>query len=96
MPYKKKLIKIALPLETINAESSREKSIRHGHPSTLHSSCGGSCQWIAPLVWASLVDACQLCLSNQVIRGKDLIANPCIAATYKRLLLDKQNRYKDC
>lgn len=33
---KRKLIEVALPLETINRESAREKSIRHGHPSTLH------------------------------------------------------------
>lgn len=53
----KKLIEVALPLEKINAESAREKSIRHGHPSTLH-------LWWArrPLaaaravIWASLVD----------------------------------------
>ena len=32
----KKLIEVALPLEDINKESAREKSIRHGHPSTLH------------------------------------------------------------
>ena len=31
-----KLIETALPLEAINAASAREKSIRHGHPSTLH------------------------------------------------------------
>lgn len=31
-----KLIEIALPLKAINRESAREKSIRHGHPSTLH------------------------------------------------------------
>lgn len=57
MTYKKKLIEVALPLAVINAESSREKSIRHGHPSTLH-------LWWArrPLaaaravLWASLVD----------------------------------------
>ena len=57
MAYKKKLIEVALPLEKINAESAREKSIRHGHPSTLH-------LWWArrPLaaaravIWASLVD----------------------------------------
>lgn len=36
MEYKKKLIEVALPLDAINAESAREKSIRHGHPSTLH------------------------------------------------------------
>ena len=54
---KKKLIEVALPLEAINAQSAREKSIRHGHPSTLH-------LWWArrPLaaaravIWASLVD----------------------------------------
>ncbi len=53
----KKLIEVALPLEKINAESAREKSIRFGHPSTLH-------LWWArrPLaaaravIWASLVD----------------------------------------
>src|SRR3954454_16650850 len=35
-PYRKKLIEVALPLEAINVASVREKSIRHGHPSTLH------------------------------------------------------------
>lgn len=34
--YRKKLIEVALPLEAINRESAREKSIRQGHPSTLH------------------------------------------------------------
>src|SRR6516225_5257871 len=33
---KKKLIEVALPLEAINNEAAREKSIRHGHPWTLH------------------------------------------------------------
>lgn len=55
--YKKKLIEVALPLEEINAACTREKSIRHGHPSTLH-------LWWArrPLaaaraaIWSSLVD----------------------------------------
>ena len=36
MVVRKKLIEVALPLEAINAASVREKSIRHGHPSTLH------------------------------------------------------------
>ncbi len=36
MNFKKKLIEVALPLESINVASAREKSIRHGHPSTLH------------------------------------------------------------
>lgn len=55
--YPKKLIEVALPLGKINEASAREKSIRHGHPSTLH-------LWWArrPLacaravIWASLVD----------------------------------------
>ncbi|MBS1816899.1 MAG: DUF1156 domain-containing protein [Acidobacteria bacterium] len=34
--YRKKLIEVALPLDAINNASAREKSIRHGHPSTLH------------------------------------------------------------
>lgn len=33
---KKKLIEVALPLEAINKASALEKSVRHGHPSTLH------------------------------------------------------------
>ncbi|MDF2092590.1 DUF1156 domain-containing protein [Knoellia sp. 3-2P3] len=36
MEQRRKLIEVALPLEAINRESAREKSIRHGHPSTLH------------------------------------------------------------
>lgn len=36
MTPRRKLIEVALPLEAINRESAREKSIRHGHPSTLH------------------------------------------------------------
>jgi putative DNA methylase len=34
--YKPKLIEVSIPLEDINRESAREKSIRYGHPSTLH------------------------------------------------------------
>ena len=36
MAYKRKLIEVAIPLAAINEQSAREKSIRHGHPSTLH------------------------------------------------------------
>ncbi|MGC8633406.1 MAG: DUF1156 domain-containing protein [Candidatus Limnocylindrales bacterium] len=36
MTPRRKLIEVALPLEAINVASAREKSIRHGHPSTLH------------------------------------------------------------
>ena len=34
--YRRKLIEVDLPLDEINKESAREKSIRQGHPSTLH------------------------------------------------------------
>ena len=36
MTYRKKLIEVAIPLDAINKASVREKSLRHGHPSTLH------------------------------------------------------------
>jgi len=36
MTYRKKLIEVDLPLDDINRQSAREKSIIHGHPSTLH------------------------------------------------------------
>lgn len=53
----KKLIEVALPLDKINTESAREKSIRHGHPSTLH-------LWWArrplatarAIIWSSIID----------------------------------------
>src|SRR5262249_7386112 len=32
----RKLIEVALPLEAISVAAAREKSIRHGHPSTMH------------------------------------------------------------
>ena len=36
MTYKKKLIEVALPLKAINEACVKEKTIRQGHPSTLH------------------------------------------------------------
>lgn len=36
LPSRKKLTEVALPLEAINKASTREKSIRNDHPSTLH------------------------------------------------------------
>ncbi len=36
MAFSRKLIEVALPLDAVNAAAAREKSIRHGHPSTLH------------------------------------------------------------
>ncbi len=53
--FPKKLIEVALPLDAINVACAREKSIRHGHPSTLH-------QWWAwrPLAAARAVLFAQL------------------------------------
>ncbi len=54
---KKKLIEVALPLDAINKESAREKSIRHGHPSTLHLWWSRKPTATArAVIWASLVD----------------------------------------
>jgi putative DNA methylase len=55
MPHPKKLIEVSIPLQEINEASAREKSIRHGHPSTLH-------LWWArrPLAAARAVLFCQL------------------------------------
>ena len=56
-PYRRKLIEVSLPLKTISAESAREKSLRHGHPSTLHTWWArrplAACRAI---IFASLVD----------------------------------------
>ena len=40
MPYPKRLIEVDLPIKRISAHARREKSIRHGHISTLHISGG--------------------------------------------------------
>src|SRR5436309_2141479 len=57
IPYRKKLIEVALPLAKINEAAAREKSIRHGHPSTLHLVCArrplAACRAV---LFASLVD----------------------------------------
>jgi len=73
-PYKKKLIEVAIPLEAINAASAREKSIRHGHPSTLH------------LWWARRpLAACRAVLFAQLVddpssRVEELMADPKLRA----------------
>ena len=72
--YKKKLIEVAIPLEAINAASAREKSIRHGHPSTLH------------LWWARRpLAACRAVLFAQLVddpssRIDELLADPKLRA----------------
>ncbi len=85
MTYKKKLIEVALPLEDINREAAREKSIRHGHPSTLH-------LWWArrPLaacravLFASLVDDPSECVAELMAdAGKRKAAEKALAAQRK-------------
>lgn len=60
--HRKKLIEVDLPLEDISRESSREKSIRHGHPSTLHLWWSrkplAACRAI---IFASMVDDPEFC-----------------------------------
>ena len=70
LKYKKKLIEVAIPLEAINKASTREKSIRHGHPSTLH-------LWWArrPLAACRAVLFCQL-VDDPSEYVADLISNP--------------------
>ena len=73
MNYRKKLIEVDLPLDDINREASREKSIRHGHPSTLH-------LWWArrPLaacravIFASLVDDPSACEEFRTPEAQDV------------------------
>ena len=72
--YKKKLIEVALPLEVINREATREKSIRQGHPSTLH------------LWWARRpLAACRAVLFAQLVDdpSSDLTKFPDIASQEK-------------
>ena len=63
--YRRKLIEVDLPLDAINAESAREKSIRHGHPSTLHLWWArrplASCRAV---IFASMVDDPSSCIDE--------------------------------
>ncbi len=86
MTYKKKLIEVALPLEDINREAAREKSIRHGHPSTLH-------LWWArrPLaacravLFASLVDDPSECVAELMSDAAKRKAAEKVLAAQKKL-----------
>ncbi len=68
MAVKRKLIEVSIPLDEINKQSAREKSIRHGHPSTLH-------LWWArrPLATARAVLFAQL-VDDPSVREDDFIA----------------------
>jgi putative DNA methylase len=79
--YKKKLIEVAIPLEAINAASAREKSIRHGHPSTLH------------LWWARRpLAACRAVLFAQLV--DDPSSHPEQFPTYEEQEIERKRLFK--
>jgi len=78
---KKKLIEVALPLDAINAASAREKSIRHGHPSTLH------------LWWARRpLAAARAVIFAQMV--DDPSANPDLFSTEKKQEKERQRLFR--
>jgi putative DNA methylase len=79
MTYKKKLIEVALPLEDINRESAREKTIRHGHPSTLH------------LWWARRpLAACRAVLFASLVDDPSECVKELLADAVKRAAAEKE------
>lgn len=81
---RKKLIEVALPLDAINAASAREKTIRHGHPSTLH-------LWWArrPLAAARAVIFAQM-VDDPSTYVETLLRDSAIERRAKRELKDRQ------
>lgn len=78
---RRKLIEVALPLEAINRESAREKSIRQGHPSTLH------------LWWARRpLAACRAVLFAQLV--DDPSSNPDRFPTPEEQALERQRLFE--
>ena len=75
MPLAKKLIEVALPLDAINRASAREKSIRHGHPSTLHLVVGAPTTGRSPgghihLAWSTTPMTRTRCPNSSTACGK--------------------------
>jgi putative DNA methylase len=89
MTYRKKRIEVALPLEDINREMAREKSIRHGHPSTLH------------LWWARRpLAACRAVLFSSLVDDPSewvakLLADPAKRKAAEKLLRAKKKSWDD-
>jgi len=78
---RKKLIEVALPLDAINKASAREKSIRHGHPSTLH------------LWWARrLLAAARAVIFAQMV--DDPSAHPDLFPTEKKQEKERQRLFR--
>jgi putative DNA methylase len=86
---RKKLIEVALPLDAINAASAREKSIRHGHPSTLH-------LWWArrPLAAARAVIFSQM-VDDPSTYVDTLLRDPALKRRAERELKDRQLLWKN-
>ena len=81
MQQRKKLIEVALPLDAINKASAREKSIRHGHPSTLH------------LWWARRpLAAARAVIFAQMV--DDPSARPDLFPTQKKQEVERQRLFK--
>ena len=84
--HKKKLIEVALPLEAINKAGAREKSIRHGHPSTLHLWWSRKPHAVARAVlFAQLVD-------DPSEYTDVLLSDPAKRSAAKRVLRKRQRR----
>src|SRR6516165_9762104 len=88
MTVKKKLIEVALPLDAINTASAREKSIRHGHPSTLH-------LWWArrPLAAARAVIFAQM-VDDPSTYVDTLLRDPVLVRRAKRELKERQTLWQ--
>ena len=69
----RKLVEVAIPLEAINAASAREKSIRHGHPSTLHLLVlGNSPRDSLPNAWVQFLRIDGVELSDDIVDAEDI------------------------
>ena len=88
MRTRKKLIEVALPLDAVNKASAREKSIRHGHPSTLH-------LWWArrPLATARAVIFAQM-VDDPSEYVDVLLSDPKIRRAAKRRLRQRQAEFE--
>ena len=86
--HRKKLIEVALPLDAINKASAREKSIRHGHPSTLH-------LWWArrPLAAARAVIFAQMA-DDPSEYAEELLADPAMRRKAEEALKERLAAYK--
>ncbi len=99
--YPKRLIEVDLPIARISAHARREKSIRHGHISTLHiwwarrplAACRAV---ICASLWPDPVDVTQADVEKAAADGRQLQLNTCPPAFRQsavKLLLEFANRF---